>query len=471
LEQVKEAADAPTLRSGFHDVTPTAPMSDRRLIASIAAAMSPSPANPPGPTAAPGKATWRLARLLHAPHRLGFFAGAVAMAASALWWAVALMARQWPGAPGGALPWTVPPPAAHGLVMALAFMPLFMIGFLFTAGPRWLGQPDVPARRLLAPVLTMATGWGIALPGFHWHARLAAFGVAVVAIGWLFVLAHYAQLVRTSRVPDRVHARLVGVACALGALAMLGAALGLALGDAALVRAATLAALWGFLAPVFTIVSHRMIPFFTASVLPALTAWRPFWLLGAMLATLWVSAAGEVAQALAWPLPRGAHALLAAVQVPAAALLLWLALRWGLVQSLEIRLLAMLHGGFLWFGIAVALAAASHLRVWALGETASLGLAPLHALAMGYLGATLLAMATRVAAGHSGRPLAADDIAWALYWLLQAAVLLRLLAALIPQAPGEVLVLAVLAWAAACTGWAWRYGGWLGRPRADGRAG
>jgi uncharacterized protein involved in response to NO len=90
---------------------------------------------------------------------------------------------------------------------------------------------------------------------------------------------------------------------------------------------------------------------------------------------------------------------------------------------------------------------------------------------MGYLGATLLAMATRVAAGHSGRPLAADDIAWALYWLLQAAVLLRLLAALIPQAPGEVLVLAVLAWAAACTGWAWRYGGWLGRPRADGRAG
>ena len=30
---------------------------------------------------------------------------------------------------------------------------------------------------------------------------------------------------------------------------------------------------------------------------------------------------------------------------------------------------------------------------------------------------------------------------------------------------------AAAAWAIATTGWAWRYGGWLGRPRADGRPG
>jgi uncharacterized protein involved in response to NO len=214
-----------------------------------------------------------------------------------------------------------------------------------------------------------------------------------------------------------------------------------------------------------------MIPFFTASAMPALDAWRPFWLLGTMLAALWFTAVGEVAQALAWPLPPAAHALLAAVQAPAAALLLWLALRWGLVQSLAIRLLAMLHAGFLWLGVAMALAAASHIRTALFGEAASLGLAPLHALAMGYLGATLVAMATRVVAGHSGRPLAADNIAWAIYWVLQAAVVLRLAAALRPGLPGEVLMLAVLAWAAACAGWAWRYGRWLGRPRIDGRAG
>jgi uncharacterized protein involved in response to NO len=417
--------------------------------------------------AAPARPVWRFARLLHAPHRLGFFAGAVMLAASGLWWAAALGARQL----GIAVPWAVPPPVAHGLVMALAFMPLFMIGFLFTAGPRWLGQPDMPARGLLAPVLVMCAGWGLALPGFHRDAQLAAFGVAVVALGWVFVVVRFARLVRTSRVPDRVHARLVAVAAALGALAVVVAALGLARDDAAIVRAATLGALWGFLAPVFATVSHRMIPFFTASAMPALDAWRPFWLLGTMLAALWFTAVGEVAQALAWPLPPAAHALLAAVQAPAAALLLWLALRWGLVQSLAIRLLAMLHAGFLWLGVAMALAAASHIRTALFGEAASLGLAPLHALAMGYLGATLVAMATRVVAGHSGRPLAADNIAWAIYWVLQAAVVLRLAAALRPGLPGEVLMLAVLAWAAACAGWAWRYGRWLGRPRIDGRAG
>ena len=45
---------------------------------------------------------------------------------------------------------------------------------------------------------------------------------------------------------------------------------------------------------------------------------------------------------------------------------------------------------------------------------------------MGYLGCTLIAMITRVASGHSGRPLAADNLAWTLYWGVQAATLLRL---------------------------------------------
>ena len=146
-------------------------------------------------------------------------------------------------------------------------------------------------------------------------------------------------------------------------------------------------------------------------------------------------------------------------------------MRWGLVQSLKIRLLAMLHGGFVWLGLALTLAAVSHgLQASGISQV-GLGLAPTHALTMGYLGCTLIAMITRVAAGHSGRPLAADNVAWALYWGLQTATLLRLGAALWPAAEGPLVLLAVAAWAAATTGWAWRYGGWLGRPRIDGRPG
>jgi uncharacterized protein involved in response to NO len=171
------------------------------------------------------------------------------------------------------------------------------------------------------------------------------------------------------------------------------------------------------------------------------------------------------------PLPAWAHAALLVVLGPAALLVLWLALRWGLLHSLRIRLLAMLHGGFVWLGLALLLAAVSHARVWAWGDAYSLGLAPLHALGMGYLGATLIAMITRVAAGHSGRPLAADNLAWGLYGLLQTAVLLRLAAELWPAATVPLLGAAALGWAVACTAWALRYGSWMGRPRVDGRPG
>ena len=94
------------------------------------------------------------------------------LAISALWWALALATRH----AGVALPWAVPPPLAHGLFMAMGFMPLFIVGFLFTAGPRWLGLSDVPARSLRDPVVAMLSGWVLALAGFHLHAVLAGAG-------------------------------------------------------------------------------------------------------------------------------------------------------------------------------------------------------------------------------------------------------------------------------------------------------
>ncbi|MGA0610937.1 NnrS family protein [Caldimonas sp. KR1-144] len=410
---------------------------------------------------------WHVARVASAPHRLGFFAAAVLMAATALWWTLALAARH----AGWHWPWSVPPAAAHGLAMSLGFMPMFIVGFAFTAGPRWLGLPEVPAARLLFGVSGYAGGWLLALAGFAFEPRLAAAGMASAALAWTTLGLRFARLVRQSRAPDRLHAKAVLAAGSVGALAMALGAWSVGAGDATLARVAAQLALWGFLAPTFAIVSHRMIPFFTASALPLLDAWRPTWLLWAMLAALAASACGAIAALLWWPLPRAAHLALAALQWPAAALLLWLALRWGLVQSLRIRLLAMLHGGFLWFGLALALAGAENLRAFAWPGLPSLGLAPLHALTMGYLGATLIAMVTRVAAGHSGRPLAADNVAWTLYLVLQAATVLRVGAELWPQAAATLLMAAALCWSAACAGWAWRYGGWLGRPRVDGRAG
>jgi uncharacterized protein involved in response to NO len=56
---------------------------------------------------------------------------------------------------------------------------------------------------------------------------------------------------------------------------------------------------------VFAVVAHRMIPFFTASALPALDAWRPWWLMAVMLVTLAVEALGTAAEVLVVAAARG----------------------------------------------------------------------------------------------------------------------------------------------------------------------
>jgi uncharacterized protein involved in response to NO len=214
-----------------------------------------------------------------------------------------------------------------------------------------------------------------------------------------------------------------------------------------------------------------MIPFFSASAIPWLDAWRPMWLLWVMPGMLWFEGLTTAAELLWWPLPTSIRWAQVAFELPAALLMLWLAVRWGLVQSLKIRLLAMLHGGFAWLGIALALNAVSHTLMALTAGEMSLGLAPLHAMTMGYLGCTLFAMATRVSSGHGGRPLAADNTAWALYWVLQTAVLLRVIAALWPAQSSVFTLLAIGFWSVATVGWAVRYGRWFGRPRRDGRPG
>ncbi|MEW6708141.1 MAG: NnrS family protein [Pseudomonadota bacterium] len=416
---------------------------------------------------APPDTAWRWSWLLAAPHRLCFFAAALMLGASALWWAAVMAAR----VQGWAWPWAVAPALAHGLWMGYGFMPLFFAGFLFTAGPRWLAMATPRAAALRGPVVGLLGGWAAFAAGAHLHALLAAAGLGAAALGWSALVLRFALLLRGSPVEDKTHARIVAWACGGIALSMGAAALGLALQQALLVRAALQAGLWTCVAVVYVAVSHRMIPFFTAAALPVLDAWRPMWLLWTLVAALAFELPFRLAEPLWGPLPAPLRALQAGVEAPVAALLLWLAWRWGLVQSLKVRLLAMLHLGFLWLGIAFALNALSHGLMAASAGEVSLGLAPLHALTMGFFGSTMVAMVTRVTCGHGGRALVADDFVWRLFWLLQLAVAARVLAALWPAAATALLPLAALAWCGAMVAWALRYGRWYGMQRADGRPG
>lgn len=426
------------------------------------------------PIAAPA-ARWNAARLLDAPHRLAFAAGALLLAASALWWLVAMLAQL----EGQVLPWALPPATAHGLVMGFGCMPMFFAGFLFTAGPKWLAVPAPPARALLAPLLAQLSGWLVFLLAAHgrdaeFGRTLGAIGLAAVAVGWTQLLWRFAALLRRSEQQDRVHATLVAAAGAIGAALLIGAAGAVAAGELLLVGALTQAGLWVFVGLVFVAVSHRMIPFFSAAAVPALDAWRPQWLLWSLVAVLAVEAGAAAAGAML-VLPAPVLWALAAFEAAAGAALLALALRWGLVQSLSIRLLAMLHLGFVWLGLALLLGSLSHGLQAASEGALSLGLAPLHAYTMGFLGSTLFAMVTRVSCGHGGRALTADDFIWRFFWVLQLAVVVRVAAGVAaPLGPGlawPLLASAAVGWAGVCAAWALRYGRWYGLPRADGRPG
>ena len=413
---------------------------------------------------------WRPRYLLIAPHRLGFFLAMVVLMVSSVWWALVQLDRV---SVAVVLPYTASPTLVHAAVMTFGFMPLFFTGFLFTAAPKWLRVEPLEARALLVPLLLQAGGWLVWIFGIHIHMFMVLAGLTLALSGLARITWLFWRLVWRSAESDRLHARTVGVACLVGCISLGGLLANLVLGATAVAMACVLTGLWGFVVVVFVTVAHRMIPFFTSNAMPFITAWRPFWALGVMLAaavfeavTVWVELDGPLRGPMAhfWMLARGGFELVAG------GVLLWLAQVWGLTQSLKNRLLAMLHFGFLWLGLALALGGAAQI-LGLLQDAPVLSLGSLHALTMGCLGSLMLAMVTRVSCGHSGRAQVADRIAWTLFWLVQLATLLRITAAAQSTWASWLLLPTAMIWAGTMAVWGTRLANWYGRLRPDGRPG
>ncbi|MFO1322483.1 MAG: NnrS family protein [Burkholderiales bacterium] len=389
--------------------------------------------------------------LLGVPHRFFFLAGVAQIALVSLWWLWVLVARAAPEIPppSSAMPDTV----VHALVMTCGFAPFFMFGFMFTAGPKWLDVAPPPPAAWVPPALVAAASALALVPLQVAGVDALRAAAGLYAFAWLWLLARFVLLIRASRNPDRVHAVVVAAGLAVGASCVAAFA---AFGTSAYPWIGA-AGVWGFLLPVFVAVCHRMIPFFTASVVPFVKAFRPSWLLALMVGApvLHAVIAGAGYAGFTW-----------LVDLPAATVMLAVTLRWGFVQSLRNRLLAMLHVGFVWYGVGFLLAGASSL--WMLSGGEGLGLAPLHAMTIGFASSLLVAMVTRVTCGHSGRTLAADALTWRLFQLLQVAAVLRVGAELTGSG---ILVAAMLCWTACMVPWCIKYAPTYWRPRADDRPG
>lgn len=378
-----------------------------------------------------------------------FFLGAAVYGAIAVpWWALA-----WLGflpLPGWLLPmWW------HGHEMTFGFVAAAIAGFLLTASPVWAGRPALGG----APLAALVALWGAGRLALAAAGALPAWLVAAVDVAFLPAVA--LVVARTLWGSGQVrNFGIVGILVVLAGAdaAMHAEALGLVAGVAG--RALRLAV--DAIVVLVLVIGGRIVPAFTRNALrrrgvDAPVRSRPW------LDVAGVAAAGALALARPWAGPSsvtGALALLAGLAAGARLA------GWQTRHTRSDPLLWSLHAGYAWAAVGLLLVAAGDLGAPAPST------AGLHALTAGAMGASILAVMTRVGLGHTGRPLELPaGVVWCLVGV-NAAAALRVAA---PFASGEVqrvlVVASGLAWSAALALFAVRYGPILLAPRVDGRPG
>jgi uncharacterized protein involved in response to NO len=129
-------------------------------------------------------------------------------------------------------------------------------------------------------------------------------------------------------------------------------------------------------------------------------------------------------------------------------------------------LLLILHIGYLWMIAGAALLGLAVLTT-AVPESAVPESAAVHALTAGAIGTMVLAVMTRVCRGHTGRPLAADRFAVAIYGAVNLAGVARVAAELLPGVYLPLLEISSILWFVAFLLFAFWSSPVVWRPRAD----
>ena len=342
---------------------------------------------------------------------------------------------------------------AHELVFG--FAAAAAAGFLLTAAPTWT-QSRAPSG---APLAALALLW---LAGRLALALAGSLPLGLVALVDVAFLPALAFTIGRPIVAAR-QTRNYGFPIVLSALALanVGAhldALGIAPGAAALCLHASV----DLAIVLIVVVGGRITPSFTANAfrrdgIAAVVRIRPWVDRIAIAAVVGVALANLLVPRTA---ASGALALVAALAVAARLS------GWQTRHTLRDPLLWSLHLGYAWVAIglgAVALADLAGVIPWSVG---------LHAETTGAIGTMVLAVMTRVALGHTGRPLVAPRAATAAYLLVSAGALARTAGALVfPDPYLRVIVIAGLLWAGAYAVFLAHYVPILLRPRVDGQAG
>ncbi|SCA57434.1 conserved membrane hypothetical protein [Candidatus Terasakiella magnetica] len=165
-----------------------------------------------------------------------------------------------------------------------------------------------------------------------------------------------------------------------------------------------------------TLISGRVIPAFTQNALKLkyqseITCHTPQWT--HLTAVILVLATAVLTLLDAPSLLSGSVAGLAAV------VLFYRMLGWHSLHTLDNPIVWVLHAAYIWLPIGFALKALTDFSLWSDANSA------LHALTTGGIGLLILAVASRAALGHSGRPLVASLLTVLSYMLVFMATAMR----------------------------------------------
>ncbi len=328
---------------------------------------------------------------------------------------------------------SMPPHVWHAHEMVFGFASAAMAGFLLTAVPNWTGAPRLKGRALAALVALWAAG-RLAMWVSAWTPALV---VAAVDLAFLPVLGIVLarQLARDPAPRNVVLLSLLAVLAGANLVFHLDR-LGLVDGIAAM------AARIGLLtfALLIAMIGGRVVPNFTRNALMR-RGLTDDAVLPRSFAPLNAAAIGGVALYLLASMI-AAPAMLLGLLALAAALAngarMWF---WQGARTLDEPIVWVLHLAYGWLAFGFALAAIAHLT-GAIGVIASM-----HALGTGAVGTMTLAIMTRAALGHTGRPLVTPRPVVLAYGLVSLAGLLRALGPdLAPALYNDMLLAAGTAW-------------------------
>lgn len=373
-----------------------------------------------------------------------FFFGGAAWAVIALTlWLAAL-------AGGVSLPTHFEPLAWHRHEMLFGFVGAIIAGFLLTAIPNWTGQLPIAG----APLAMLFGLWLFARLAVLFSAIVGTGIAALLDIGFYLVLA--ALGAREVLAAKNRNVPIVGLVLLFGLASAADHA-----GSAGLIPDASVGIRAGITLVVIMIslVGGRIIPSFTRNWLAkrGVKEGLPGQPNRFDLGTIAVTAAAL----LSWSvLPESAAS--GALLILAAALQLARLARWRGSRVAGDALVLILHIGYGWVPVGLALLGASILGA-AIPTSAAI-----HALTAGAMATMILAVMTRATLGHTGHDLRASSATVFLYLLVTAGALLRVAAplGLIDYTHG--MELSAVTWAGAFIIFILAYGPILFRPRDDG---